>query len=178
MRRGTRCILGMTAASAMVLAGCSNDPEPAEEVTTTASVTEPAPPPSGLNGTGTNEDTGELVTTSPVPEWDQASRDSALRAANEVMTAFARPDLSFEQWWAALQPMLDQQASRDYSYMEPSVIPVTTVTGEGALLDVDSAYIARVAVPTDAGEYTVLLSRVDADAPWLASRMTPPEETS
>lgn len=175
MRRGTRVCLAVAAAGVMVGAGCSNDPVPAA---TTASVTAPAPPPAGLDGTGTNEDTGELVTTSPVPEWDQASRASALGAARDVMAAFARPDLPFDQWWAGLQPMLDQQASRDYSYMDPSVIPVTTVTGEGALLDEDSAYIARVAVPTDAGEYTVLLSRRDADAPWLASRMTPPEEPS
>ena len=175
MRRGTRLCLAMAAVAVMVGAGCSNDPVPAA---TTASVTAPAPPPAGLGGTGTNEDTGELVTTSPVPEWDQASRASALGAAHDVMTAFARPDLPFDQWWAGLQPMLDQQASRDYSSMDPSVIPVTTVTGEGSLLDEDSAYIARVAVPTDAGEYTVLLSRRDADAPWLASRMTPPEDPS
>ena len=177
MRRRTRLCLAAAAAGVMMVAGCSSDPEPAPSPTT-ASVTEPAPPPEVLDGPGTNEDTGELVTTSPVPEWDQASRTSALEAAGDVMAAFARPDLPFDQWWAQLQPMLDQQASRDYSYMDPSVIPVTTVTGEGTLLDEDSAYIARVAVPTDAGEYIVLMSRQDANAPWLTSRITPPEEPS
>ena len=40
-----------------------------------------------------------------------------------------------------------------------------------------SAYIAGVEVPTDAGVYTVILSRVDGASPWLVERFTPPEGT-
>jgi hypothetical protein len=132
------------------------------------------PPPEGA----INEDTGEVVTTAPVPMWDDASRESAVTAAETVLSAFAQPDLSFDQWWAQVQPLLDQKASQDYSYMDPAVIPVTEITGEGTLLDEDSAYVARVEVPTNAGSYTVIMSRVDGNAPWLTSRIIPPEGSS
>lgn len=163
---------GLIATTVLLAAGCSSDPELSETPSVTAEATTPASP----STTGAiNEDTGEVVTTAPVPVWDDASRESAVTAAETVLSAFAQPDLSFDQWWAQVQPLLDQKASRDYSYMDPAVIPVTEVTGEGTLLDEDSAYVARVEVPTDAGLYTVIMSRADANAPWLTSRITPPE---
>lgn len=163
---------GLVATTVLLTVGCSSDPEPSDTTSVTTEATTPAGPPTAG---AINEDTGEVVTTAPVPVWDDASRESAVTAAETVLSAFAQPDLSFDQWWAQVQPLLDQKASRDYSYMDPAVIPVTAVTGEGTLLDEDSAYVARVEVPTDAGLYTVIMSRGDANAPWLTSRITPPE---
>lgn len=91
------------------------------------------------------------------------------------MRAFARPDLDHESWWAALEPLLSSEAQADYVYVEPASIPAREVTAEPSAREDTSAYIARVTVPTDIGDYTVLLSRQDANAPWLAERITPPE---
>jgi hypothetical protein len=110
-----------------------------------------------------------------VPVWDDESRQSAIAAADAVMRAYARPDLGFDEWWAQLQPLLDQKATADYAYMDPSRIVASNVTGPGTLTDETSAYVAYVDVPTNAGTYSLILSRVDADSPWLASRFIVPE---
>lgn len=171
-------LTALAIASVLLVSACSSDPEAAPtsaSPSTSAESSTPAVPPTAG---AINEDTGEEVTTAPVPVWDDASRESAVSSAEEVVRAFAQPELDFEQWWAQVQPLLDQKASRDYSYMDPAVIPASEVTGEGKLLDEDSAYVARVEVPTDVGVYTVIMSRTDAVAPWLTSRITPPEGSS
>lgn len=167
-------------AAAVVLAGCTG----------TASTPEPAPTPSGsasgpiFPDTSTmtpaprgmiDEDSGETHGPRPVPVWDDDSRQSAIAAADAVMRAYARPDLGFDAWWAQLQPLLDQKATADYAYMDPARIVASSVTGLGAITDETSAYVAYVDVPTNAGTYSVILSRADADSPWLASRFIVPE---
>lgn len=131
----------------------------------------PSPLPSGLR----DEDTGEEVTPQAVPTWDEASRASAEAAAVVVMTAFARPQLDYDTWWADLGPLLTQQAAVDYAYVDPANVPASAVTGTATIVDDTSAYVARVEVPTDVGTYAVTLTRTDATAPWLTSRIAPPE---
>ncbi|MFF2832356.1 hypothetical protein ACFVSK_11395 [Cellulosimicrobium cellulans] len=120
-----------------------------------------------------DEDTGEVITARPVPAWDDASRDSALEAAQAAMTAFARPDLDYDAWWVGLEPLLTQQAGLDYAYVDPANVPATAVTGPATLAEETSAYVATVEVPTDVGLYAVVLTRQDADAPWLTARISP-----
>ena len=191
-RRRTAAVA--TALAAAALAGCSDDgsassPTPAPTAPATSSAS-PSPqatttpvrpdpdrfthPPSGL----VDEDTGETITPEAVPQWDADSRATALRAAEAVMSAFARPDLSHDQWWTGLEPLLSAQARIDYAYVDPANVPATQVTGTAELAEESSAYIARVQVPTDIGTYTLILSRADAEAGWLAERITPPEEVS
>ena len=123
-----------------------------------------------------DEDTGEVVEPQPVPSWDPASREAAVVAAQTAMTTFAQPSLDHDTWWAALSPLLTQQAQQDYAFVDPVNVPASAVTGPGVLRDDTSAYVATVEVPTDAGTYVLILTRTDATAPWLASRFTPPEE--
>jgi hypothetical protein len=120
-------------------------------------------------------DTGETYAPQVVPEWDAESRASVVAAAEKAMAAYARPDLPFDQWWAAVQPLLDQKASQDYAYMDPSRIVATQLTGSAVIVDDTSAYVATVDVPTNAGTYSLILSRVDGKSPWLVSRFILPE---
>ncbi|PYF96376.1 hypothetical protein SAMN05216184_11936 [Georgenia satyanarayanai] len=131
----------------------------------------PAPVPSGL----IDDDTGEVITPRAVPEWDAESRAATAAAGEEVMRVFARPDLDHDSWWAQLQPLLSNEAQIDYAHVDPANIPAREVTADPSVTEDSSAYVARVQVPTDVGDYTVLLSRRDANAPWLAERITPPE---
>ncbi|RCK69936.1 hypothetical protein DT076_07900 [Desertihabitans brevis] len=157
--------------AAVITSACSGEPAPT-----------PAPDPSRsspANATPTpviNADTGETVTTQPVPEWDEASRAAVLEAAESTMRAFARPDLGYDEWWAELEPLLDPEAARDYAYVDPANVPASEVTGDAELVKDTSAYVAEVRVPTDVGDYTLLLSRADAEAPWYTHRITPPED--
>ena len=129
------------------------------------------PAPQGL----IDDDSGETHGPRPVPVWDDESRESATAAAVAVMTAYARPDLPFAEWWAGLQPLLDTKATQDYAYMDPARIVATSVTGPATITDDTSPYVAFVDVPTNAGTYGVVLSRADADSPWLAGRFILPE---
>lgn len=122
-----------------------------------------------------DDDSGEAHGRRLVPVWDEQSRQSAIAAADAAMRAYARPDLKFDAWWAQLQPLLDQKATADYAYMDPSRIVATTVIGTGVLTDETSPYVAYIDVPTNAGTYSVILSRTDATAPWLANRFIVPE---
>lgn len=173
-----RAIGGIAWVVALVLAGCTGPGQPTATSPTASAATSAAPaagqfmtPPSGV----IDEDTGEIVGVDPVPEWDEESRSSVVDAAETAMRAFAQPDLSYDDWWVWVEPLLTQQAAQDYAHVDPANIPAHEVTGGGVIVEDTSAYVATVEVPTDVGAYRVLLIRQDADAPWLVSRLTPPE---
>lgn len=187
---------GYITAAIMVLTACSSPAAPAAhdptdthppDVTTTApapawspsttagpaatpDLSEFSPAPRGV----IEEDTGETTGPRAVPTWDQPSRTAAADAATTAMTAFARPSLDYATWWGELEPLLSADAAQDYAYVDPANIPATQVTGPATLADETSAYVARVIVPTDVGDYVVVLSRSDGAAAWLVTRLTPP----
>lgn len=177
-------------AAALMLGGCGSSatpsgagpaepvPSPASSTTTTDTpAVDSSPAASADPGAAglVDDDTGEVITPRAVPEWDSASRAAATAAAEDVMRAFARPDLDAGSWWGQLEPLLSSEAQINYAYVDPANIPAREVTADPSVTEDSSAYVARVQVPTDVGDYTVLLSRRDANAPWLAERITPPE---
>lgn len=118
----------------------------------------------------------ETAPTEPVEAtWDDAVRQAARDAARATMTAFAATDKAEDAWWAGLEPLLTPQARPVYQDVDPRLVPVTEVTGEPKVTDETSTLLAEVAVPTDVGRYTVLLTRADGAAPWLAEQIRPPE---
>lgn len=169
---------------AVVIAGISGCGSPGPEPTAPPSTSQqPAPawsPPPGADlspaPTGVEDDTQPGVTITPlaVPTWDASSRAAAVARAAEIMTAFAQPTRPYEDWWADLAPLLSEQAQQDYSFVDPTNIPVSALTGAPVLVDESSAFLARVEVPTDVGVYELLLSRTDATAPWVGESITPP----
>lgn len=111
-----------------------------------------------------------------VASWDDTVRTAAREAARATVTAFARAELEPEEWWAQLAPHLTLQAQPVYQDVDPRLVPVRAVTGEPTVTDESSALLAQVSVPTDVGDYTVLLVRSDGGAPWLAEQIRPPEQ--
>lgn len=107
--------------------------------------------------------------------WDEAVRTAARDAARATMTAFAATDQTAAAWWDGLKPFLTPQARPVYQDVDPRLVPVTEVTGDPKVTDETSTLLAEVAVPTDIGPYTVLLTRADGAAPWLAEQIRPPE---
>jgi hypothetical protein len=111
--------------------------------------------------------------TSPTPDIDSGAR--AVQTATATLTAFARPTLDDDQWWAELAPFLSDAARTAYEGTDPANVPVTAVTGPGELGPWESGYLAKVTVPTDVGTYQVLLSRAGQYTPWTVEQITPPE---
>ncbi|MEU4361536.1 hypothetical protein [Promicromonospora sp. NPDC023987] len=118
----------------------------------------------------------ETAPSEPVEAaWDETVRTAARDAAGATVAAFAATDQSADDWWSGLKPLLTPQAQPVYQDVDPRLVPVTSVTGEPKVTDETSTLLAEVAVPTDIGSYTVLLTRADGAAPWLAEQIRPPE---
>lgn len=160
---------------AVALAGCSSNEEPSEVPSTSASgpnFSNLTPLPTGL----LDEDTRETYMPRSVAKWDVASRESAVKAGEEAMRLFARPSLDHSTWWDEISPLMNDTARKDYAYVQPQSIPASKVTGPGKLIEEESAYVANIEVPTDAGTYVVILNRVDGDSPWMISRYVFPDK--
>ena len=156
--------------AALTLAGCvnSNDPSPSLSPSSSPTVTSTSPanptPPVDMG-----------ATADPVPEAGTDSQAAAIATAEKAVTAFARPDLSYDEWINGLYPYLTQTGAAAYEDTDPALVPVRQVTGAGTILPASTEVALIVQVPTDAGPYNVSLSRPSPDAPWLADRIRPAE---
>lgn len=84
-----------------------------------------------------------------------------------------RRDLSYDEWFAQLQPFLDETAVDAYATVNPSRIPGFTIDGPGETADVTTTH-AVVDVATSVGRYTIELRRDDASTAWSVTRIQPP----
>lgn len=160
---------------AVALAGCSANEEPKDVPSASASTpnfSNLTPLPTGL----LDEDTRETYMPRSVATWDAASREAAVKAGEEAMGLFARPTLDQKTWWDEISPLMNDVARKDYAYVQPNSIPANKVTGPGKLIEEDSAYVATIEVPTNAGAYGVILNRADADSPWKIARFIFPDK--
>jgi len=88
------------------------------------------------------------------------------RAAAAFLEAFARPngDVTPEQWWARVEPLLTEQGQQDYAGVDPQAVPYTQVLASLGI------------VPTDAPAHLLTIARVQTDAGvYLVEMMTGPE---
>jgi hypothetical protein len=172
--------LVVAAGIAAVLAGCSGSAIGAQPSAPTSTPTPSAPAGSQNSpspSASLDYDSGQPIPPDVAATWDPAARSAAVACAQGVVAAFARPNLDATTWWAGLSPLLSARAQLDYSGVDPAAVPAHEVTGAGSLVDDTSASVARVEVPTDAGTYTVVVSRIDGAHPWLAEQIRPPAGT-
>lgn len=91
------------------------------------------------------------------------------------MRLYVRRDVTADQWWKQLEPLLTPAAAQAYDGTDPTSGRSIKITGGPKLVNGGSAYLARVHLATNQGTYMVLLSRDGAGDPWLIERFTPPE---
>ena len=180
-QRTRRRASALTAAVAVALASCSGGTEPQEKTETSTSAT-PSSSESSTSepssdtwssSSGPNDEHMDEPEVAASPTWDKASRSAASAAATDVLVAFAQPGQPQGRWWRDLAPMLTPTARETYKYVAVENVPVSKVRGNGRIVDDSSPFLATVEFKTDAGAYTVLLSRTGQDAPWLAERIEP-----
>lgn len=94
-----------------------------------------------------------------------------IAAAEKFLKTWSRPSLSYAQWWADLEPLLNPQGQQAYSYTDPSVVPALKITGRPRLEKSTVSTSSTVWLPTDQGTFGVRLSRTGPQAAWLASRI-------
>lgn len=160
--------------SLVALGGCTPPEPPAGPVPAASSLT---PAPTGVpeqdDGAGPG-DPERVRTPITVPTADPDRSGAAVTAVN-AMRLFARRTVTPQQWIEELTPHLTTQAALDYSGTDPLEVPATKVTGPGRPIPTNTAWLARIQVPTDDGVWLVILSRTPDDATWRVARFTPPE---
>jgi hypothetical protein len=163
--RKTATVLVLAIATFATLTGCADQGDaPSPSATSTLQAGLPSTAPTAPVDAG-------KVTAAPEATGD--SQQKAIAAAAKVMQAFAQPQLSADQWWAQMLPLLSQQGGVAYEGTDPSQIPAHQVTGAGTVLPDSTEVSLIVQLPTDAGLYSVTLTRPDASSPWLADRIRP-----
>lgn len=171
--------LAAAALGLLLIAGCSAQPTPPPATAPATSATPSlSPAPYGVpeQDDGDQRTGGSTATRTPltVPTTDAARQDAAAIAI-KAMTLYARRDIAAAQWIDDLAAVLTVQAAQDYAGTDPANVPPTAVTGPAKVIATDSAWLARVQVPTDVGLYLVTLSRTADDPTWRVARFTPPE---
>ncbi len=167
MSRRAAALLPLTIAAAITLTACTTQPnhqEPGPAATQAATSD-----PSASSTPSVYDD----ATTQPAPAATKAAESSAVTAADTVMTTYAQPSLSPEAWAQQMTPLLSQSGAIAYEGQDPTTIPATKITGDGTILPGATNVALTVLVPTDAGDYTVALSRSGDSAPWLADEIRP-----
>jgi hypothetical protein len=169
--RRVAALLPLTIAAALALSACTTSSDPEGQAPSTAQTAQTA---ESAASTPPVSDTAESPQAAPTPA--RTSEADAIAVADKLMTAYARPTLSATEWMNGVTPYLSQNGASAYQGTDPSQIPVTKVTGKGAVQAAATTYALNVAVPTNEGTYIVALTRPDASSPWLADRILVPGE--
>lgn len=161
-------VIGLVAS---LVCGCEDGAVP--DATTTTVATSAAAAPTTVDGPN---DAAMSAPPAPVlPTQDAASSAAAVDLAQRAMTAFARPTVDPETWLTELSSLLTPAVRSAYVGTDPDEVPAHAVTGPGRAEDSPSAFLAYVVVPTDVGDYRLLLSREGGDAGWLVETITAPD---
>lgn len=161
-------VIGLTVS---LVCGCGHGAVP--NATSTTATTRSAVTPTTVDGPN---DAAMSAPPAPVPPTqDATSSAAAVDLAQRAMTAFARPTVDAETWLTELSPLLTPGARSAYVGTDPDEVPAHAVTGPGRAEDSPSAFLAYVVVPTDVGDYRLLLSREGGDAGWLVETITAPD---
>ena len=83
--------------------------------------------------------------------------------------------LAADPWFTELAPLLTPAARSAYTGTDPAEVPARAVTGPGRPEESTSAFLAYVVIPTDVGDYRLMLSRESGDAGWLVETISAPD---
>ncbi|MDR7313405.1 hypothetical protein J2S40_004463 [Nocardioides luteus] len=108
---------------------------------------------------------------SPSPTGSPAPVPDPLPLATKFVTAWARPDLTTEQWWEGINAARpDESLAQALGTTDPATVPATKVVGTPKVLEQADGE-ARVEVATDGPTVIVYMTLVDNV--WYVSNILP-----
>lgn len=173
----------VAAATALLLCGCAGRAEiPPGGARASSDSNEvlgnqpPAPAPPGVpEAADDDRDDSQATVRAPASEpTGDADRREATAVAVQAMRLYARRDVTAQQWLNDLLPLMSAQGGRDLIGTDPRNVPPTRVTGPGRSQPLPTQRLASIMVPTDTGDYRVLLSRTPEQKAWKVERITSP----
>jgi hypothetical protein len=99
-----------------------------------------------------------------------ASARTPLGTGERVWAAFSHRGVSYDAWWARLEPLLSDSARAVYVYDDPRNIPSMELTGPirpAAKPPGQARYTAEVVVPTSKGVFRLDRERHTLASMWL-----------
>ena len=120
-------------------------------------------------------DKDEQSAATPV---EAEQRDEVVDAASAVLETWSQPTLGYDEWWAALKPLLTPGGREAYSFTDPAQVPeLAELTADHVVLNPSGA-TATVWFETSDGRFGVDLSHKATTGTWLANRVVFPGEES
>ena len=168
-----------------LLAGCgggTTESQPTTHSTPAPTKATPDPIPPGATVGPDGNIYGTVPTPPPMaaptlapPTWDKQSEYDAIAEAESVMRLYATPDSpSAYAWHQSVDSHLTPRAKEALANVHPQYIPAHKLTGQAALdPDRSNPYQIWSTVPTDAGDYRILLIRSGAGQKWKADIIEP-----
>lgn len=171
----------LAAAGVLIVLGASMTSSRAPAATATSSSTPlpssvPASPstPSPTRLPQASGSPADALPSAPAGPPTTVPYTDAARVAQEAIVAYANKLTTESEWWSHLQPYLSQQAAEDYARTDPQSVTIHSLNGPPVQAGGVSPYLASVAFDTDAGHWTVELSRRWTDGTWQVDRFVPP----
>jgi hypothetical protein len=132
----------------------------------------------GCGGSSGGDPKAHSATATPSPAASSpkamltptAPARTPLGTGQRVWAAFSQRGLSYDRWWARLEPLLSDSARAVYQYDDPRNIPSMKLTGTirmAAKPPGQARYTAEVLVPTSKGLFRLDLERHTLTSRWL-----------
>lgn len=151
-------VVAVTAA----LAGCA---APASDTSPTPAITTNIP----VEDHEHSEDHGV-----PAVTWDAATEEKVKALAADLMSKFARPDLTDRAWFNALQPHMSADYLESAQYIDPGRIPVRQIVSGSVLVrEKGNPMSVTAEFATNNGPWVLSLHRVGQEDPWLITGIAP-----
>ena len=156
-----------------LLAGCSSHSEPSDptpSITGEPVATSSALPPESVDSHHPHDEPVDV----PEATWNTTEQSEVEQIALTVSDLYTQTGRNQKEWWGDLSTYLTPMALQDYAYVETVNLTDYTLTGVTATRS-EIPLLAQVDVGTlEAAHFTIWLSRVNSQEPWLVDRIIPP----
>lgn len=107
----------------------------------------------------------------PLEETATAEERDPVAAARRFLEAWSRPELSYGEWWAGVEPLLNAAGAEAYVATVPQLVPRLEATGPAVVDESGVATSSTVWIPTNGGRFGIRMSRGSDREAWRVARI-------
>ena len=171
-------VLALSACSGSGSTGpaAGGDGSPAATPSTSTTGATPSAPEQGASASAAKSTPSASTDGAGQGAVDGEAQFEAVKTASGAMNAYADADADPDAWHAGISGYVTPELARSLRGTDPSTLGVRQVTGNAEVVLVDGPTSVRVDVPTDAGHFSLGLTRSDAASlVWKVVEIIPVE---